>query len=40
LFGAEVPVWILIGIVVVLASVLGLLAYLFGPVNPVPVRLR
>ena len=40
LFGAEVPVWVLIGMVVLLAAVLGLLAYLFGPVNPVPVKLR
>ena len=40
LFGAEVPVWVLIGIVVVLAAILGLLAYVFGPVNPVPVKLR
>jgi len=40
LFGAEVPVWVLIGIVVVVAGILGLLAYVFGPVNPVPVKFR
>ena len=40
LFGAEVPYWVLIGGVVGLVVLLGLLAYFFGPVNPVPVNIR
>ena len=40
LFGAEVPYWVLIGCVVALVVLLGLLAYFFGPVNPVPVNIR
>jgi hypothetical protein len=40
LFGAQVPVWVLIGIALLVAGGLALLAYFFGPVNPVPVKLR
>jgi len=40
LFGADVPFWVLIGCVAGLVVLLGLLAYLFGPANPVPVNIR
>jgi len=40
LFGADVPFWVLVSCVVGLVVLLGLLAYLFGPVNPVPVNIR
>lgn len=40
LFGANLPIWVLLGGLMALAALIGVLVYVFGPVNPVAVQIR
>jgi hypothetical protein len=40
LFGANLPIWGLVAVLLGLAALIGVLVYLFGPVNPVAVQIR
>ena len=40
IFGTEMPLWVLVAGLVGLAALIGIVVYLFGPVNPVAVRIR
>jgi hypothetical protein len=40
LFGTNLPIWMLLGGLMALAALIGVLVYVFGPVNPVAVQIR